>query len=446
MSSINTLKSPEQKEGATVQVGILHSLSGTLAFRETSLVEAELMAIEEINATGGVLGRIIEPVVADGASDPKEFERLARELIQKRSIQNIFGCYSSQIRQAVLPIFEELNAQLWYSAQYEGMESAKNIFYTGSCPNQQAEPAVNWLLTNGNEKFYLVGSDDLFSHAVHKLIKQQLEQAGIVVGEVYMPPDIEEFRPILGNIKQIQPDVIINTLNEPSNLLFYKQYQELGFSPDTIVMALRLSEVELQEIGKDAQGTYATRSYFQSLDTPRNREFIRNFQNRYGKQRVINEAIETAYTQIYLWKQAVELAQSFDIERLRVAVYGETFKAPSGLVQLEPNHHVWKPYRIAQVLPTGKFSIIHTAPRPAKPLPWLSLGENSPNHSEVVTGLLSEVSLWINRAKDLQKKSSDLQSNMAQLQREMAQTQRISTPLPESEAELQSLFEAMTKL
>ncbi len=447
MSSINTLKFPGQAEGATVQVGILHSLSGALASRETPLVEAELMAIEEINATGGVLGKIIEPIVADGASDSGEFENLVRKLIQERGVNSIFGCNNSQIRKAVLPIFEELDAQLWYSAQYEGMESAKNIFYTGSCPNQQTEPAVNWLLANGHKKFYLVGTDDLFSHAVHKLIKQQLEQQGFVVGEAYMPPDIEEFQPILGSIKQINPDIIVNTLDETSNLLFYQQYRDLAFAPETFpVMAFRLSEVELKTIGKDAQGTYATWSYFQNLETPRNQEFIDNFQNRYGEGQAINEAIETAYTQVYLWKQAVELAQSFDVERLRVAVYGETFKAPSGLIQLEPNHHVWKPYRIAQVLPKGQFTIIHTAPRPAKPLPWLSLGENIANHSEVVTGLLSEVSLWIQRAKDLQKKSSALESNMAQLQREMAQSQRVSTPLPESEAELQSLFEAMTKL
>ncbi|HEY9666625.1 MAG TPA: urea ABC transporter substrate-binding protein, partial [Coleofasciculaceae cyanobacterium] len=339
-----------------VRVGILHSLTGTMAISEAPLVEAALMAIDEINQTGGVLGQTIEAIVTDGASDPAQFAYNARKLIECDRVNTLFGCWTSTSRKAVLPALEEFNAQLWYPIQYEGLESAKNIFYTGPCPNQQIEPAITWLLNNKGKRFYLLGSDDVFPRTANKLIKAQLKhQNGIVLGEDYVPLEATEFTDIINRIHKLNPDVVFNTLNGDSNIAFYHQYQASGITAEEIpIMAVSVAEAELQKIGEAATGHYACWNYFQSLDTSSNQQFIQHFKARYGSNRVTSAPIEAAYTQVYLWKQAVELAASFDVEQVRVAAYGQTFDAPSGFVRIEPNHHVWKTCRIGQILPTGQ--------------------------------------------------------------------------------------------
>jgi urea ABC transporter urea binding protein len=428
-----------------VRVGILHSLSGTMAISEAPLIDASLMAIAQINQTGGVLGQSIEPVIEDGASDPALFEAKARNLIQHAQVNTIFSCCTSATVKSILPVFEELNAQLWYPGQSEGLNCSKNIFCTGSCPNQQVEPAVTWLLQNKGKRFYLLGSDSVFPHTVNKLIKAQLKQNfGTVVGEEYVPLGTGEFREIIAEIKHSCPDVVFNTLSGDSNRAFYRQYKESGITASEIpIMAVSVAEAELQEIGDAAVGHYASWSYFQSLDTPYNRRFVKNFQRRYGAGRVTSDPIEAAYTQVYLWKQAVEQAQSFEVERVRVAAYGQSFDAPGGFVRIEPNHHVGKPCRIGRVLPTGQFEIVFSSDNPIKPLPWLGIEELNFNASDVVIDRLAEVAQKVGQ---LEQKSQELDAVMRQLQDEIAKRQRVEAVLRDSEAQLQALFAAMTDI
>lgn len=355
----------------------MHSQSGTMAISEAPLVDAELMAIAEINHQGGILGQLIKPVIEDGESNPAKFERKARKLIQLGHVSTLFGCWSSVCRKAVLPVLEEYNALLWYPVKYEGLECSKNVFYIGSVPNQQIEPAINWLLSNRKKQFYLLGSDEVFSRTANKIVKAQLKhQGGTIVGEKYVPLGTKKFTDIINTIQQIRPDVVFNTLNGDSNIAFYRQYQDSGITAETIpIMAVNIAEAELQKIGEAALGHYASWSYFQSLDTSRNRRFVQKFRARYGSLAVTSDPIEAAYTQVYLWKQAVELAQSFDVEQVRVAAYGQSFEAPGGLVQIEPNHHVGKTCRIGQILPQGQFKILWSSKNSLKPLPWLGVEE-----------------------------------------------------------------------
>jgi urea ABC transporter urea binding protein len=409
-----------------VQVGILHSLSGTMAISEASLVDAELMAIAEINQTGGVLGKLIEPVIEDGASSPAEFECRAKLLIDS-GINNIFGCWTSASRKAVKPVLEELNALLWYPVQYEGLECSPNIFYTGCCPNQQVEPAVTWLRQNHYTRFYLLGSDYVFPRTANKLIKSQIkqhdqEQEALVVGEEYVPLGVQDFREAIAKIQLAQADVIFSTLNGDSNLAFYRQFKDAGLRADRLpIMAVSIAEAELQRMGDAAIGHYACWTYFQSLDTPNNRTFVENFQWRYGKSRVTSDPIEAAYTQVYLWKQAVEKAQSFEVDQVRLAAYGQSFEAPGGLVKIEQNHNLWKECKIGQIMPNGQFKIVFTSNNLIKPLPWLGVEEVEFSRSAVVMDMLAEITQEIQYSWKLEQKSSELEAATAQLQIEIAE-------------------------
>lgn len=464
-----------------VRVGILHSLSGTMAISEAPLVDAALMAIAEINQTGGILGQHIEPVIADGASNPIEFERQAKKLIECDQINTLFGGGTSASRKAVLPVLEQFNALLWYPMPSEGLESSPNIFYTGSCPNQQVEPAVTWLLHHQGKRFYLLGSEDVFPHTVNQLIKAQLQQQdGTVVGEEYAALGTKDFTRIITQIQQAKPDIVFNTLMGDSNIAFYHQYQASGLSADEMpILSCTVSETELLHMGEAALGHYSCWSYFQSLETPRNRQFVENFQRRYGTERVTSDCIEAAYTQVYLWKQAVELFDSFEVERVRVAAYGQSFDAPSGLVRIEPNHHVGRTCRIGRILPTGQFEIIYTSDRPIKPLPWLGVEELKGNRRRrsqrvglkyslpstnveptplkpenpeilgsynpgVVKEMLAQVSQGIHKISQLEQKNRELEVQRQELQHEIAQRQRVEAVLRDSESELHALLASIT--
>lgn len=429
-----------------VRVGILHSLSGTMAISEAPLVDAALMAIAEINQTGGVLGQDIEPVVEDAASDSNLFAAKARKLIQSDQVATIFGGWTSESRKAVLPVVEELNALLWYPVQYEGLECSQNIFYTGSCPNQQVEPAVAWLLSHKRKRFYLLGSNSVFPHTANTIIKAQLkQQKGTVVGEEYVSLGESNFTEIIHRIQQAQPDVVFNTLNGDSNIAFYQQYQEAGITFHQIpILAVSIAEAELQGIGKAAAGHYACWSYFQSLDTPRNRQFVENFQQRYGSDRVTSAPIEAAYTQVYLWKQAVEQAQSFEVECVRVAAYGQSFEAPGGLVRIEPNHHVGRACRIGKILPTGQFDMIDSHNYPIQPLPWLGVEQVNLKTSKVALEMLVEVSRETHQTWELTQKVRELEAANLQLKREVTQHQNVEVVLRDSEAQLHALLTAIT--
>ena len=361
--------------GDTIKVGILHSLSGTMAISETTVVDAEELAIEEINAAGGVLGKQIVAVKEDGASDWPTFAEKATKLIDQDQVSVVFGCWTSASRKAVLPVFESKNHMLWYPVQYEGQECSKNIFYTGAAPNQQIEPAVSWLLDNKGKQFFLVGSDYVFPRTANTIIKEQLKAlGGETVGEDYLPLGNTEVTPIITKIKAALPNggVIFNSLNGDSNVAFFKQLQGAGLTPDKYpVMSVSIAEEEVRQIGKEfLVGHYAAWNYFQTVDTPENTTWVDAFRAKYGADRVTNDPMEAAYIMVYLWKQAVEKAGSTDIEAVRNAAYGQQFAAPEGPVTMNANHHISKTVRIGQVRDDGLFDIVYATDGPVTPVPW----------------------------------------------------------------------------
>ena len=362
--------------GDTIKVGILHSLSGTMAISETTVVEAEKLAIKEINAAGGVLGKQIEAITEDGASDWPTFAEKATKLIDQDKVVTVFGCWTSASRKAVLPVFESKNHMLWYPVQYEGQECSKNIFYTGAAPNQQIEPAVDWLLENKGKEFFLVGSDYVFPRTANNIIKAQLEaKGGKTVGEDYLPLGNTEVTPIITKIKTALPNggVIFNSLNGDSNVAFFKQIQAAGLKPDKYpVMSVSIAEEEVRQIGVEyLKGHYAAWNYFQTVDTPENKKFVDAFKAEYGADRVTNDPMEAAYIMVYLWKQAVEAAGTADdLEKVRMAAVGQEFAAPEGPVKMFPNHHISKTVRIGQVRDDGLFDIVSATDAPVDPVPW----------------------------------------------------------------------------
>ncbi|MGL5879798.1 MAG: urea ABC transporter substrate-binding protein [Xenococcaceae cyanobacterium] len=361
--------------GDTIKVGILHSLSGTMAISETTVVEAEKLAIKEINEAGGVLGKKIEPIVEDGASDWDIFKEKAEKLIDQDKVVTIFGCWTSASRKAVLDVFESKNHMLWYPVQYEGQECSKNVFYTGAAPNQQIEPAVDWLLKNKGKNFFLVGSDYVFPRTANTIIKEQLKaKGGKTVGEDYLPLGNTEVTAIITKIRQALPQggVIFNTLNGDSNVAFFKQLKGAGLTPDKYpVMSVSIAEEEVRQIGADyLVGHYASWNYFQSVDTPENKKFVEAFKKEYGADRVTNDPMEAAYIMVYLWKQAVEQAKTTDLEAVRTAAIGQKLAAPEGLVTMDASHHIYKTVRIGEVQPDGQFKIVFASDKPVQPLPW----------------------------------------------------------------------------
>ncbi len=362
--------------GDTIKVGILHSLSGTMAISERSVVDAEQLAIEEINNGGGVLGKKIQAVVEDGASNWDTFREKATKLIDQDKVVAVFGCWTSASRKNVLPVFEQRNHMLWYPVQYEGQECSRNIFYTGAAPNQQIEPAVDWLLENKGKEFFLVGSDYVFPRTANTIIKAQLaDKGGKTVGEDYLPLGNTEVTPIITKIRQFLPNggVIFNTLNGDSNVAFFKQMQGAGLGPDRYpTMSVSIAEEEVRAIGPDyLQGHYAAWNYFQTVETPANQKFVQAFKQRYGQDRVTNDPMEAAYIAVHLWKQAVEKAGTADdLAKVRAAAYGQTFEAPEGTVTLEQNHHLAKVVRIGEVRKDGMFEIVNATNSAVEPIPW----------------------------------------------------------------------------
>ncbi|AFY72451.1 urea ABC transporter, urea binding protein [Synechococcus sp. PCC 7502] len=362
--------------GGTIKVGILHSISGTMAISEQSVVDADLLAIEEINKAGGVLGKQIEAITEDGASDWPTFAEKATKLIDQDKVVTVFGCWTSSSRKAVLPVFESKKHMLWYPVQYEGQECSDYVFYTGAAPNQQIEPSVDWLLEKKGKEFFLVGSDYVFPRTANTIIKAQLAaKGGKVVGEDYIPLGSTEVTPIISKIKQALPNggVIYNSLNGDSNVAFFKQLQGAGLTPEKYPsMSVSIAEEEVKAIGVDyLKGHYASWNYFQTVDLPESKKFLEAFKAKYGKDRVVNDPMEAAYVSVYFWKAAVEKAGTADdLEAVRKAALGLTFKAPGGTYTLENNHHTAKFVRLGQVRADGLFDIIYETKAPVVPVPW----------------------------------------------------------------------------
>jgi len=366
-------------DNGEIKVGILHSLSGTMAISEVSVHDAELMAIEEINAAGGVLGKKLVPIIEDGASEPAVFAEKARKLIQQDGVATVFGGWTSASRKAMLPVFEELNGLLWYPVQYEGLEASPNIFYTGATTNQQIVPSVTWLLENRGTKFFLLGSDYVFPRTANMIIKAQLAaEGGEVAGEEYTALGHTDYSTVISKIIAADPDVIYNTLNGDSNVAFFKQLKDAGITADDItVLSVSVAEEEIRGIGADVlEGHLSAWNYYQTTDTPENKTFVANYKAKYGENRVTADPIEAGYIAVYLWVAAVEKAGTTDVDAVREAAKGLEFVGPGGKVTIDgDNQHIYKTVRIGQVQSDGQFLELWNSGEPVKPDPYLETYE-----------------------------------------------------------------------
>ncbi len=383
-SNVEASKAPvAQVNGDTVTVGILHSMTGTMAMAETPVVEAVKMAIDEINASGGVLGKQIDFVLEDGASDSAIFAEKATKLLTKDKVATVFGCWTSASRKAVLPIFEGNNGLLWYPVQYEGLESSRNIIYTAACPNQQAIPAVDYLMENekgedGKLQVFLLGSDYVYPRTTNTIIKALAKGYGFeILGEEYVPLGYTDLSTVITKIQQAKPDVIINTINGDSNVAFFKQFKDAGLSPEDIeTISFSAYEEDIKGMGPQyAEGHLFAWNYFQTTDTPESIEFTKKYKERCGQDAVTGDPIQDAYNGVYLWKAAVEKAGSFAVDDVIKAVESNNieFKGPEGLVSIEPEtHHLYKIARVGKANAEGQIEELWKTQDRVKPDPWLT--------------------------------------------------------------------------
>lgn len=370
------LFSCQKPQDQYVKVGILHSESGSMAASEKPVMQAELLAIEEINSAGGVLGHQIVPIIEDGESSARVFADKATKLIEKDAVSTIFGCWTSDSRKAVKPIVEDYYNLLWYPLQYEGMEASPNIMYIGAAPNQQIVPAIDYCFENFGKRFYLVGSDYVFPQTANRIIKAQLKElGGQVVGEEYVSLHDFEFGEIIDHIIKAKPDVIINTLNGDSNIAFFAQLRVSGVKPEDIpVMSFSIGESEIQNIGTlNCMYNYVTWTYFQTTETSANRKFIRSYREKYGEDSKIEDPVEAGYIAVYLWAAACEKAGTFEVEPIRIAAKGMSYIAPEGMVTIEgSNQHLNKTVRIGQIQPDGQILEVWSSDHQVRPDPYLS--------------------------------------------------------------------------
>ncbi|MEG3926828.1 urea ABC transporter substrate-binding protein [Microcoleus sp. D3_18a_C4] len=358
-----------------IKIGVLHSLTGTMSISEISVKDATLLAVEEINAAGGVLGRPLEAVIEDGASDLQTFAQKAKQLLLEAQVAVVFGCWTSASRKAVQPAFEHGSGLLFYPVQYEGLEQCQNIFYTGAAPNQQIVPGVNYLLAQGKRKIFLLGSDYIFPRTANLIVKAQLAAlGGELAGEVYLPLGSREVGEAIAHILAVKPDAILNTLNGDSNVAFFQKLREVGVKPDDLpVMSVSVAEEEVRAIGpSNIAGHLVVWNYFQTVDTSENRKFVKAYKARYGENRVTDDPIEAAYLGVYLWKQAVEKAGSTNVVKVRAAAKNIEFAAPSGKVKIDAQtQHTWKTVRIGKVRLDGQIEEIWNSGAPVAPDPFL---------------------------------------------------------------------------
>ncbi len=354
-----------------IRVGVLHSLTGTMAFSEKPLVDALTLAAEELNRQkGGVLGRRIELVIVDGQSDETQFALEAERLITEEKVAVIFGCWTSSCRKAIKPVIEKHQHLLFYPLQYEGLEQSPDIIYTGATPNQQIIPSLPWALKNLGTSFLLIGSDYIYPRTANTIIKEILPiLKGKVLGEHYIPLGATDMHALMQAIEKHQPDVIINTINGDSNIPFFKALKQLPFIP---VISYSIAEPELQQIDPQlTEGHYSVWNYFQSIDTPRNQLFTKLFKQRFGQHRTISDPMEASYIGLHLWAKAAKQAKSTQAQDIKNAINYISLNAPEGRVAVNAkNHHLWKTTRIGLALDNGQFEIVWQSNNPLKPQPF----------------------------------------------------------------------------
>jgi urea transport system substrate-binding protein len=358
----------------TIKVGILHSQTGTMAISETVVRDATLLAIEEINEAGGLLGRTIEPVIADGQSNEARFAGEAERLIAEEDVAVIFGCWTSASRKAVKPVVERHDHLLFYPVQYEGLEQSPNIVYTGAAPNQQIVPGVKWCFDHLGRRMFLVGSDYVFPRAANTMIRYQVDAlGGEIAGEEYLLLGSHDVKDVVQKIIRARPDVILNTVNGDSNVALFRELHAAGATTAVIpVMSFSLAEQELLRLGAEQiAGGYATWNYFQSLESKANREFVGRFKKRFGKGRVTDDPMEAAYFGVHLWAQAVRKAGRADAPAILVAIGKQCFAAPEGLVYVDgKTRHTWKAARVGRIGRDGQFAIVWDSKHAVRPVPY----------------------------------------------------------------------------
>ncbi|PAU75854.1 urea ABC transporter substrate-binding protein [Halovibrio salipaludis] len=350
----------------TVEVGILHSLTGTMAISETGSVEAEQLAIRQINESGGVLGRQIETEVEDGASDWPTFAERASSLLESDDVAAVFGCWTSASRKAVLPVFEENNGLLYYPTFYEGLEASPNVFYQGQEATQQIIAGLNWVHEKENaETYYLIGSDYIWPRTSHAIARHHIENelGAEVVAEQYFPLGHTNFRSAINQIRLKNPDVVYSIIAGDSNVSFWSQLNSAGINADNqTVLTNSVTEDEVKAIGaENVEGHYSAMKYFQSLDNPHNKEFVEEFKEMHGEDSVIGDVTQAAYLGPWIWKRAVEKAESFDVDKVREAARGMEFDdVPEGYVRVhEENQHLWSKLRIGQWQSDGTAEVVY---------------------------------------------------------------------------------------
>jgi urea transport system substrate-binding protein len=361
--------------GDSVKVGFLNSLSGAMSISEKTVADSLALAAEQINAGGGVLGKQLEIVQEDGASEPTVFAEKAQKLIQSDCVAAVFGGWTSSSRVAMRPVFESLNNILFYPVQYEGLEADRNIFYTGATTNQQIIPALDFLKDEKKIKsIFLAGSDYVFPRTANKIIKQYAEANGIeVVGEEYQPLDQGAWGTAVDKIVATQPDVVFNTINGDSNVAFLKAYDEKGLDASTIpIVSVSIAEEEAAAIPVDLTGQMTSWNYYQTVDSPTNAAFVDAFKAEYGADRPTSDPMEAAYTSLWLWKAMVEKADSFEADAVIDAADGVTYEAPEGTVTVDgDNHHIAKTALIGEVRADKLIKTIWSSDGPIEPDPFL---------------------------------------------------------------------------
>lgn len=357
---------------SSIKIGVLHSLTGTMAVSEKPLLDAVRLAAEEINEQGGLLGQPLEVVAVDGMSDPKIFATEAERLIEKEHVSVLFGCWTSACRKAVKPIVEKHRHLLFYPVQYEGMEQSANILYSGAAPNQQIVPGTRWAMQKFGQRVYLVGSDYIFPRTANIIISDLVNASeGKILGERYLPLGSTDMEAIITDIARKKPDVVLNTFNGDSNAAFFAALVKAGLSGLPLVSFSVEEGGMLAWNGGQLTRHYGVWSYFQSLPGEENQRFVNAYRTRFGIDRVISAPVEDAYVGVKLWAQAVQDVESTEPRRVNPALLRQSIKSPSGIAAVDADtRHLWKMVRVGKVHPDGQFEQVFASSAPLRPYPW----------------------------------------------------------------------------
>jgi len=358
----------------TIKVGVLHSLTGTMAISEVTVKNATLLAIEQINASGGVLGKRIEPVVEDGASDPAIFAQKAQKLIQEQKVVTVFGGWTSASRKAMLPVFERFHSLLWYPVQFEGNECSPNIMYSGAQPNQQILPALDWAYEKGYKRIFLLGSDYVFPRTANLILKKHIAHRGLVMtGEEYVPLGGTDFSSVITKIKLAKPDIIFNTLNGDSNVSFFKQMSAAGLPPSKLpVMSFSIAEQEAKAMGPSlVAGSYAAWNYFESLSASANKQFVKAYRAKFGQDSALDDPMAHGYIDVISWAAAVKKAGTLDPAAVRkAAAQLDWADSCMGKIKFAKNQSLYQTAYVGQLQPDGEFHILWQSKEPLLPEPY----------------------------------------------------------------------------